>query len=149
MEAIVNNLCVWLCGILLLLTLALGFSTYVYHEKYAEGQKEIITLTTDLRQAVADTDLAKKSCAVTTTITNEVSTKIEDKQDKMTKTLVDLVALPPAKDTNNGKKYADDASLSPELMRLLNKAYCDASPTDTACTASGTNENVSSTKAKR
>lgn len=107
-------------------------------------------MTESLRQSEANVLIAQKSCEITTTVTDEVSTKIEDKQQKMTKTLVEMASLPPTKETaSNGKKYVDDDSLSPDLMRLLDKAYCDASPSDPSCSASGASPDVPSTKAKK
>ena len=149
MEAIINSVMGWAVGLLLLVVVTLGFTTYTFHAQKVQLQLEVVTVTGKLRESEANLDLAKKSCEATQAITNEVSTKIETKQEQMTKTLVDLVALPPAKDTDNGKKYADDASLSPELMRLLDKAYCDASPTDASCATSGAAKALPSTKAKK
>lgn len=138
METVIN----YIAAGLLVLVIILGFTTYIAHEDVTRLKAEGVELTTKLRTSEANVLLAQKSCEATQVITNGVSAKIETKQEQMTKTLVDLVALPTAKDSNDGKKFADDASLSPELMRLLDKAYCDASPADATCTASRANANM-------
>lgn len=145
MEAIVDNIIVYVAGILLILSLVLGFTTYTYYNKNFALKAEVVTLTEKLRISEANLGLAEKSCTATTKVTDEVSSKIEDKQEKMTSTLVELVKLPPAKEPTNGtKKYADDDSLSPDLMGLLDKAYCDAQPADPTCTASRATKTVPS-----
>lgn len=130
MEAITN----YALGVLLILVISLGFTTYIYREDTHRLQDEVIELTGKLKQAEQNTALATASCEVTQDITKNVSQEIEKKQTVMTKTLEALATVPPLEGRSNDSKYADDASLSPDLMRLLDNAYCGAVKTDASCT---------------
>lgn len=138
MEAITNYALV----VLLFLVMSLGFTTYIYREDTLRLQDEVVELNAKLKQSEQQTALATKSCEVTQTITKDVSQSIEQKQTVMTKTLEALATVPTTEGRSNDSKYADDASLSPDLMRLLDNAYCGAAKNDPTCTPNGATANV-------
>lgn len=132
MEVITN----YVIGVLLILTISLGFTTYIYHADKTRLQDEVTSVTGKLRQSEANVTLATKSCEATQAITKDVSTSIDTQQTVMTKTLEALATVPTTEEdnTNDPKKYADDARLSPSLMGLLNTTYCSANKADASCT---------------
>lgn len=132
MEAVIN----YVAGALLILVIILGFTTYIYHEDVDRLQAQSVELTGKLRESEANVVLAGKSCQATQAVTADVSQKIEEKQTVMTKTLEALatVVTTQPENSNDPKKYADDARLSPSLMGLLNTSFCSAAPSDPSCT---------------
>lgn len=136
MEAIIE----YVCGGLLILCILLGSTVYYYHGEVETLSAQNVILTTKLRQSEADVLLAQKSCAATQAITDNVAGKIQVQQTVMTKALENLATTPSVEEVpqdksnaNSKTTYADDATLSPQLMGVLSTAYCGASPSDAAC----------------
>lgn len=135
MEAIVN----YIAALLLFLVIILGFTTYIFHSDKVRLQEQTVELLGKLRESEANVVLATKSCQATQEITDNVSEEIETKQTVMTKTLETLATVTTTLPETNldAKKYADDARLSPNLMRLLGESFCNAVPSDSSCSAKG------------
>lgn len=141
MEAITN----YVMGILLVLTIVLGFTTYIYHGNANRLQQEVAEVSIKLQESEANVTLANNSCEISQSITKDVADVIDQQQTVMTKALETLVTVPSLEGHSN-EKYADDASLSPELMRLLDTTYCSAAKTDPTCTTSRSAKDVPSGK---
>lgn len=124
----------YVAAVLFVLVIVLGFTTYISHEDVTRLKAESVELTTKLRSSEANVLLAQKSCQVTQEITANVSKQIDIKQTDMTKTLEALATVTTTlqESSNDPKKYADDARLSPALMGLLDAAYCSAT-SNTSC----------------
>ena len=133
MEAITN----YIAAALLILVIILGFTTYIFHGDKQRLQAANVELTGKLRESEANVLLAAKSCEATQAITDNVAEEIETKQTVMTKTLETLATVTTTLPEKNldAKKYADDARLSPNLMRLLGESFCNASPSNPSCSA--------------
>lgn len=146
MAAIINTITNYAFGVLLVLTIVLGFTTYIYHGDKVRLQGEVVELSEQLRRSEANLVLVKKSCAIEQEVVNDVTTEIDKKQTVMTKTLEALITVPFTEEHSNDSKYADDANLSPEFMLLLDKAYCNAVNSDPYCTPSSASKDMSGGK---
>lgn len=136
----------YIMGILLMLTLAFGTATYSLYESYTQSQIEVDRITMELKTATKSVTLAQDSCKIGQDISKGVAVSIKTQMDRTTKRVEALVALPvttPQEDEQDGSKattgarstYADGGRLSPNLMQLLDEAYCDSNKDDSTCTA--------------
>lgn len=122
--------------IVALLTACLGTGGYAYlqHQKNIELAMDVLTYKT----AAADNQRAKEdaeaSCLVTVGSLNSYY-QTEMELMKAQKDAGDAILTLPtltikekaneAPKASQGPRYSDDDRLSPELVRLLDKAYCD------------------------
>ena len=147
MEAITS----YAVGILLILVVTLGFTSYVLYESRAALQVEVIDVKSKLLNSETLLIKSSASCEVAQTVTTEVNTEIRSKQEVLTKNLEQLSTLPSTKpaEKNDGKSYSDGGTLSPDLMQLLDQSFCNAIKTDSSCTPSGTTGPVQTGKVKK
>lgn len=135
----------YIIGVLLIFAITFGYVSYSLYGANAVLQAEALHLTQELKVATQNVENAQLSCKVGQDITRDVNTSIKSQMDRTTKRVEALVALPvtiPQEDTQHGPKattgarstYADGGRLSPNLMQLLDEAYCDSNKDDSACT---------------
>jgi gamma-glutamylcysteine synthetase len=133
-------------SVLIMLTGFFGWYSYHLTGQLASVQAENVMLLDKNKEAVAKELLAKESCKVTTEVTAGVQKENDKLSESRTAILEALVnvAYPmtqenvyeaPQTTTEAPKKYVDNDRLSPELMRLLDGAYCSGNKDDSACTS--------------
>jgi hypothetical protein len=124
------------------------FGWYSYHltGQLASVTSENVLLLDANKQATAQTLLAKESCKVTTEVTAGVQTendKLSETRTAILEALVNVANPMTQENTNDApktlteapKRYVDNDHLSPELMRLLDNAYCSGNKDSSACTS--------------
>lgn len=140
------NLKNYIIGVLLVLTCMFGYTSYRVYGNNMTLQVEVSSYILKLEQSQEDIVKAGESCKQAQIITQDVNQSINVLQDDMTKSLQGLAEMPATTlqdalyedsdgPTEAGKKYADSARLSPSLMQLLHRTYCETNKHDSACTA--------------
>jgi hypothetical protein len=122
-----------------LFVLALIFGGVAYHQSTVIDTKsgELSRALEDLRQSRETTLNVAASCAITDAKVAELQKKL-DAQDKGLRN--DLESLETINltetrvDAKAPKQNADNDRLSPDLMRLLDGAYCSGASSDPYCT---------------
>lgn len=123
-----------------------GWYSYQLTGELASVKVENVMLDAKAQQAVARELQAYDSCKITTEVTADVQEKNDKLSDSRTAILEALVNVvyPMTQENRNdhpqattgapspSKVLADDARLSPELMRLLDNAYCSGNQSSCA-----------------
>lgn len=136
----------YIIAFLLIATLALGYSTYSLVGTVAVAQGEVTAMTDIANKNAEAVKVAGESCALSIKAIHDTQTAIDALNEARGSDLSALDALPqitlpettingPTTTTAAPKKYADDARLSPDTMRLLDNAYCSGNKDDTYCTS--------------
>lgn len=136
----------YLIAILLALSIGFGVSTYKLVGKVAVYEKENILLAAAVKTAEDNAKLSIDSCKITTEVIGDVNSKNETLSDERTELLEALERLTHPtpqvirnegiqKPTEAPATYADSGRLSPNLMRLLDTAYCSGDKDSSACTS--------------
>lgn len=136
------NLKNYIIAVLLVLTCTFGYISYSVYGSNMLLQDEVSSLVLQLEQSQKDIVRAGESCKVAQLITQDVNQSINVLQDDMTKSLQGLAEMPATTlqdalyedNPTAPRKYADSAKLSPNLMQLLLRTYCDTNKNDSACT---------------
>lgn len=136
----------YLIAILLALSIGFGVSTYKLVGKVAVAEREVVRLAGEVTKAEENAKKAVDSCKITTEVIDSVNSKNDTLYDERADILEQLERLTnptPQVTRNEGvqkpteapMQYADSARLSPDLMRLLDAAYCSGNKDSGACTA--------------
>jgi len=136
----------YLLAILLTLSVVFGASTYKLTGQLAVVEKENVRLVGQVSKAEENAKKAVDSCKITTEVIGDVSSKNQSLSDERTELLEQLERLTNPtpqvkineaiqKPTEAPATYADSGRLSPDLMRLLDAAYCSGDRDKTTCTS--------------
>lgn len=140
-----NSIMHYVLAILLASTLGLGYASYSLTGKLAVARQDVTHWTDMATKAAAETLKASQSCEITIKAIED-NQKVQDAlSESRTSDLDALDSIPhltlPETKVNGTKtptaapKTADDSRLSPDLMRLLDNAYCSGNKDDSYCTA--------------
>ena len=122
--------------IVALLTVCLGTGGYAYmqHQKNIELALDLLTYKTAAADNLKAKEDADAACLITVGSLNSYYQKeleLSKAQQSTGDAILTLPALTIKEKANDapkasqGPSYSDDDRLSPELVRLLDKAYCD------------------------
>lgn len=136
----------YIIAFLLIATLALGYSTYSLIGQVATTQSEVTAMTDKANKNAEAARVASESCGLSMKAVQDNQKAIDALNESRTSDLGALAAVTqitlPETQVNGSttttaapKKYADDARLSPDTMRLLDNAYCSGNKDDTYCTS--------------
>lgn len=136
----------YLLAILLTMTLGFGYSTYHLVGKVAVYESEQLRLNTVIADAEDNARKAVDSCKITSEVVFGVNSENRVLSDERTGVLETLAKVTNPtiqvikyevvqKPTEAPTKYADSSRLSPELMRVLDAAYCSGDKDNSACTS--------------
>lgn len=136
----------YIMALLFLTSLALGYATYSLTGKLAVARQEVTHWTEMADKAAKETLRVSDSCKLTIKAVQDAMREIDALSESRTGDLEALAVLPqitlPETKVNATKKptatptgSADGERLSPDLMRLLDNAYCSGSKDDPYCTA--------------
>ena len=135
----------YIMAFLLITSLGLGYATYSLTGKLAVARQDVTHWTDLAAKSAAETIKASQSCEITVKAIED-NQKVQDAlSESRTSDLDALNAIPhltlPETKVNGTKtptgvstKLADDDRLSPDLMRLLDNAYCSGNKDDSYCT---------------
>lgn len=134
----------YLLAFLLVSSLGLGATTYHLIGKLAEQEAKVTVWQEKANQNAKAAALLGESCKVTMLVLQATQEKLDALQQSRTSDLEALQAIPqitlpethvnaPTKPTAPSKA-ADDLRLSPDVMRLLDNAYCSGAKGDNYCT---------------
>lgn len=136
----------YIMGLLVVLVLVLGYTTYTLIGDLAVSKQEVNMMT---EVANANSKAAKtleESCQSSLNAIQANQKVIDALNESRGSDLDALMTIPQitlpethinasTKPTAAPTKSADDVRLSPDLMRLLDNAYCSGAKTDPYCTA--------------
>lgn len=136
----------YLIAILLATALGLGVATYQLIGKLAVAEADVSHWTEIANQNAKTVLDVKSACEITVKTITDNQKAIDAINESRGSDLDALAALPQVtlpethinastKPTAAPTKNADDARLSPDLMRLLDNAYCSGAKADPYCTS--------------
>lgn len=133
----------YLLGVLLILSLTFGGLTYHMVGKLSTIEEQMELVEKNNTHVKEQFEILQKSCNITQEVTHEVGKITDSMQERMTGDLERLSQLVPKttpKVKENGPKeitepqsHADGGTISDELGKLLDSAYCNAVRNDSAC----------------
>ena len=135
----------YIMAFLFITSLGLGYATYSLTGKLAVARQDVSHWTELADKAAKETLKVSQSCELTTKAVADALREIDALSDARTSDLEALAVLPqitlPETKVNGTKtptatptRYADGDRLSPDLMRLLDNAYCSGNKDDSYCT---------------
>lgn len=134
----------YLLAILLASTLGLGVSTYQLIGKLANTEAQVELWQQKANQNAEAVTRAVESCEISLKAIEDTQKAIDALNESRTSDLDALAAIPQitlpethvngSHPTTAASKTADDLRLSPDLMRLLDNAYCSGAKGDSYCT---------------
>lgn len=134
----------YIMGLLVILVVALGISTYTLIGDVATAKGELANMTEVANSNAKALVYYKESCAITINTITSTQKAIDTLNEARGDDLSGLAAIPQitlpethvngSKPTTAPSKVADDLRLSPDLMRLLDNAYCSGAKGDNYCT---------------
>jgi hypothetical protein len=145
-----NRALLAIAGILTLLLIVGSVLTVHLYKKTVElsGALDLVVVSNEqLKQQVS---LQKDSCKISETITEGLKAENEALKVAFDSMLVELDAIPVVikkvgvLPSEQGKCNADDDSLSPELVGLLQQSYCSAGGVSSDCTTSKSDKGLPS-----
>lgn len=135
----------YIVGLLLVLVVVLGISTYTLIGDVAVAKSEAATMKTLANKSAEAVRVASESCAASLKTVFDTQKAIDALNEARGDDLSALASLTQitlpetnihgATKPTVAPKVADDLRLSPDTMRLLDNAYCSGAKADPYCTS--------------
>lgn len=141
-----DNIKLYIIAILLAATLGLGYTSYVLTGKLAVSEDSISMWKDTANKNAAAVKTVTDRCAISIGAVQDAMKEINSLSESRTSDLEALASLPqvtlPEIKVNGTKTsttpptgFVDGDRISPDLMRLLDSAYCSGNKDDPYCTA--------------
>ena len=141
-----DSIKMYLIALLLIATIGLGWTTYNLVGKLAVAEEQIGQWQDTANKNAEATRIAGESCAISVKSIYETQRAIDALNESRGSDLEALATIPQTTlpetqvnatttSTAAPAKNADDARLSPDVMRLLDNAYCSGDKDSAYCAA--------------